>query len=419
MSQQPSRAARPDRRTFLRGAAVGVAGGGLFSLAGCGGCGAKNDPNLLKVVSSLPRTGSAQGQTDTIVNGIKMALEEAAGTVGSLRFDYEDRDDATAAAGGWDGTVEAANARGAAADPNVMVFIGPYNSGAAKQSIPELNDAGLVQISPACTAIELTKPVEGDTSGAPGIYRKKGVTFCRVCPNDILQGTGSAQFVFEDLKARKVYILDDTEVYGRGIANMFEKKAKELGMTVLGHEGIVTTQNDFVQLMTKIRAAGPDAVYFGGTTQSKGGQVVKDMKGVGLNVPVVVPDGCYENAFIESVGAQNLANVYATMGGFDPSKLTGAGAEFVKKYKAKYGKDPEAYAIYGYEAGKVFTEAVKKVGRKDRQAIREAVLATKDFTAGALGKWSFDADGDTTLEVLTISKIENGKFVPVKTVTAK
>lgn len=401
-----------DRRRFLT-AATGMAAG---SVLGCGGCGGKDDPNLIKVVSSLPRTGSAQGQTDTIVNGIRMALDEAAGTVGSLRFEYEDKDDATAAAGGWDGPTEAANARAAAADPNVMVFIGPYNSGAAKQSIPVLNDGGLVQISPACTAIELTKPVAGDTSGAPGIYRKNGITFCRVCPNDILQGTASAQFVYDDLKARKVYVLDDTEVYGRGIANKFEEKCRELGVQILGHEGIVTTQQDFVQLMTKIRATNPDAVYFGGTTQSKGGQIVKDMKGVGLNVPLVVPDGCYENAFITSAGATNLANVYATMGGFDPSKLEGAGAEFVRKYKEKYKKDPEAYAIYGYEAGKVFTEAVKKVGRKDRAAIREAVLATRDFTAGALGRWSFDADGDTTLEVLTVSKIENGQFVPVKTV---
>ena len=77
-----------------------------------------------------------------------------------------------------------------------------------------------------------------------------------------------------------------------------------------------------------------------------------------------------------------------------------------------YLKGP--YAIYGYEAAKVVLEAVKSVGKKDRDAIRKAVLATKDFDKGALGKWSFDADGDTTLQVITVSKIEDGKFKPVK-----
>ncbi|HJZ59495.1 MAG TPA: ABC transporter substrate-binding protein, partial [Gemmataceae bacterium] len=106
------------------------------------------------------------------------------------------------------------------------------------------------------------------------------------------------------------------------------------------------------------------------------------------------------------------------IGGYDPSQLTGAGAEFVKKYKAKFQKDPEAYAVYGYEAAKVVLTAVKAVGKKDREAIRKAVLATKDFEAGALDKWGFDADGDTTLQQLTVSKIEGGKFKPLKVVTA-
>ena len=97
----------------------------------------------------------------------------------------------------------------------------------------------------------------------------------------------------------------------------------------------------------------------------------------------------------------------------DVSKLSGPGAGFVKKYQEKYGKDPEAYSIYGYEAAKVVLEAIKTVGKKDREAILKTTLATKDFDKGALGKWSFDADGDISLQQGTISKIEGGKFKPV------
>ena len=142
------------------------------------------------------------------------------------------------------------------------------------------------------------------------------------------------------------------------------------------------------------------------------------MKGLGLKCPLIVPDGCYEKAFVDGAGADTFKELtcYATIGGKDPSLLTGAGAEFVKKYKEKFSKDPEAYAVYGYEAAKVFLEAAKAVGKKDRDAIREAVLKTKDFDKGALGKWSFNADGDTTLQELTISKIEDGAFKPVKSI---
>ncbi len=126
----------------------------------------------------------------------------------------------------------------------------------------------------------------------------------------------------------------------------------------------------------------------------------------------------HEEAFITGAGAETLnGRCYATIGGKDPSELTGAGAEFVKRYKEKFNTNPEAYAVYGYEAGKVILEAVKKVGKKDREEIRKAVLATKDFTAGAIGKWGFDESGDTTLKVLTISKIENGAFKPVESIT--
>lgn len=398
-----------------------VAGGSLVGLAGCGGCG--SDKNTIRIVSSLPRTGSAKGQTDTIVNGIRLAIEDYGGQIAGFKIDYLDMDDATAAAGQWDAASEAANANKAAADPDVMVYIGPYNSGAAKVSMPILNENGLLQISPACTWPGLTKKIPGVEPNEPECYRKTDkITFGRVCPTDDTQGPLSADYAFaaapDGLGIKSVFILDDKELYGAGIAGLFKKRCEELQIQILGHESIVTTQTDFKQLAQKVAGTNPGMVYFGGTTQTKAGQVLKDLRSAGVKVPVMVPDGCYEQAFIRSADGPDLVNCFATIGGTDPSMLTsGAGAEFVKRYKEKYQKEPEAYAIYGYEAAKVFLEAFKGVAKKDRTAVIEACLGTKDFNAGAVGKWSFDANGDTTLQQLTISKIEDGKFVPVKTVT--
>src|SRR5436190_9869578 len=123
---------------------------------------AQGDPAVIKIVSSLPRTGSAKGQTDTIVNGITMAFEDAGWKAGSFQIKYEDLDDATAAAGQWTAEKETANAEQAIKDPDVMIYIGTYNSGAAKQSMPILNRSNILMVSPANTWPGLTKPGKGD-----------------------------------------------------------------------------------------------------------------------------------------------------------------------------------------------------------------------------------------------------------------
>jgi branched-chain amino acid transport system substrate-binding protein len=368
------------------------------------------DPRVIKIVSSLPRTGSAKAQTDTIVNGIKIALEEANWQAGGFQIAYGDWDDATAAAGQWTAEAEIANARRAARHPDVMVYIGTYNSGAAKISMPILNKADLLMVSPANTWPGLTKPDKGDP-GEPEIYRPTGkITYVRVVPADDLQGPFSAAWA-KELGIKRVYVLDDNEVYGKGIATLFIEACQNLGIEVLGHESIDAKAQEFKSLMTSIKAQQPDLVYFGGTTQSKGGQIAKDLVAAGLDCKLMVPDACYEDAFIESAGAENVNDrCYVTFGGLPPDKLTGPGKAFVEKYKQRFGSEPEGYAIYGYEAAKVALRAIHDAGRKDRGAIVEACLAIKDFDRGALGRWSFDANGDTTLTTISGSIIHNGKF---------
>jgi branched-chain amino acid transport system substrate-binding protein len=414
---------KPDRRAFLRagGAAVGgVTAAGLF--AGCGGGNSAGGKEVIRIVSSLPRTGSARGQTNTIVNGIQMAVEDYNGEIGNFKIEYSDWDDATAASGSWDGPTEKANAQKAIADPDVMAFIGPYNSNAAKVSMPELNDAGLVQVSPAVTWPGLTKKIKGVAPDEPEKYRPaKRITFCRVCTTDDLQGPLAADFAKDELKAKTVYVLDDKELYGEGLSRLFRQRCDEIGIRVVGQEGINTSSIEFGGLMTKIKGLNPDLIYFGGTTQSKGGQIAKDLAKSGPPCPMLAPDGCYEQAFIDSAGADVLNDrAYVTIVGLDPSQLTGKGAEFVRRYKEKYKNEPEAFAVYGYEAAKVVLEAIKKVNKKDREEVLKAVVGTKNFTAGALGGevgWGFDANGDTTLRQVTVSRVEGGKFVPKKTIT--
>ena len=385
-----------------------------FLAAGCKKGGGATDSKVIKIVSSLPRTGSAKGQTDTIVNGIKLALEEEGYKAGEFEIVYQDLDDATAAAGQWDASKEAANANQARDDGDVMIYIGTYNSGAAKISMPILNKANILMISPANTSPSLTKPNTGEKD-EPARYRPSGnVNYFRVVPTDDVQGPVAAHWA-KSLGAKKVYVLDDNEVYGKGIAELFDAECQLLKIEVLGHESIDVKAQEFKALMQKIKAKNPDLIYFGGTTQTKAGQLAKDMVGAGINVPFIMPDGCYEQAMIESAGAEVLnGRCHVTFGGLPPTELAkkgGKGAEFLKSYEKKYGKVPEeAYAVYGYECGKVALEAIRKAGKKDREAIVKAASEIKNFE-GALGTWSFDKDGDTSLKTMSGSKVIDGKFV--------
>jgi branched-chain amino acid transport system substrate-binding protein len=368
---------------------------------------------VIKIVSSLPRTGSANAQSTTLVNGIKLAISEIGGKVGDYTIQYEDWDDASPQRGNWDPAVETANANKAVSDPDVMAYIGTFNSGAAKMSMPILNKANLVMVSPANTAVELTKPGMGEPH-EPAAYRPTGkVNYVRVVPADDIQGKVAADWASE-MGVKRVFVLHDREVYGKGIAEIFRRRAEERGLQVLGFEGIDARSSNYRSLVTKIKEQNPELVYFGGTTQSNGGQLAKDLVAGGADVKFMVPDGCFENAFIDGAGASNLnGRAYITFGGVPPAMLKGRGAEFYASYKKEYNAEPEAYAVYGYEAAKVALHGIATAGKKDRDAIREAIVSIKNFD-GALGSWSFDENGDTSLTTMSGNTVKDGKFEFVK-----
>lgn len=363
----------------------------------------------IKIVSSLPRTGSSKGQTDTIVNAIRMALEEVNYSVAGFTITYEDMDDATAAKGQWDAGKEAENANKAVADPDVMVYIGTFNSGAAKVSIPILCKANLVMISPANTYPGLTKPGKGEPNEPDVYYPDCKRNYTRVVPADDLQGAVGASWA-KELGAKRVYVLDDTQLYGHGLAVVFAESAKKIGLEVVGGpDGIDAQASDYRALAQKIKETNPDLVYFGGITQQNAGKLWQDLREVlGDEVKLMGPDGIFEQAFLDAAG-DAAEGTYVTFGGVPPDKLQDEGAIWYQKYKEKFGSEPEPYAVYGYEAAKVALDAIRRAGVKDRAAIRDAVFATKEFK-GALGTWSFDQYGDTTLTTMSGNIVRNGKF---------
>ena len=396
-------------------------------LAACGGA-AATAAKTLKIVGSEPMTGSSLTQTQTIVNAGNLRIEQANGVAcgGKYKLAYEAWDDASAALGKWDPAVETENANKAAADKTIIAYLGTFNSGAAKLSIPILNQAGpLVMISPANTYPGLTKPGKGTPDEPDVYYPSKARNYARVVAADDIQGRVAANFT-KSLGAKSVYILDDQELYGKGVADVFEATAKEIGLTVLGHEGIDPKAADYKALMTKISTSNaggaPDAIYVGMVVDNNASQLLKDkvaIMGDNTKVKYVGPDGIQTQAFIDGAGADVAEGVYASVGGLPLDKLGPKGQQFVKDYTTKYGKLTEPYAVYGYETMNVIIKAIEDVcaaggDPSDRATINKAVFAIKNFD-GALGTWSFDANGDTSLSDMTFYQVQKGAYVSVGT----
>jgi branched-chain amino acid transport system substrate-binding protein len=398
-----------------------------FGVSACGGgdddggssSGGGGGRTTLTIYSSLPLQGDSRPQSESVVNGEKLALEEAGGKVGKFKVTYKSLDDATAAAGKWEPGQTSANARKAAQDASAIAYLGEFNSGASAISIPILNEAGILQISPSNTAVGLTR-AEGAAPGEPDKYYPSGKrTYGRVVPADHIQA--AAQVAYQkDEGCTKLYILNDKEVYGKGLADQVNNVAKQQGLQVMGNDGIDTKAANFRTLATKVKSTGADCMFFGGITANKGVQVFSDVHAANPDMKMFGPDGVAEESFFSKISPSVQKVTFVTNPTLDPKLYPKAGQDFFDNYKQKYGKDPEAYAIYGYEAMKVALLAIQNAGDKgnDRQAVIDAFFKIKDRES-VLGKYSIDENGDTTLSDYGADVVKDGKLVFSKVLKAQ
>jgi branched-chain amino acid transport system substrate-binding protein len=402
---------------LLASLALGVAACGDDS-GGGGASGGGDGGTTLTVYSSLPLQGDSRPQSEDVNRGIQLALDQAGGKVGKFTIKLVQLDDATASAGKWDPGQTSANARKVVGDDSAIAYIGEFNSGATAISLPILNEAGILQVSPSNTYVGLTRS-EGADAGEPDKYYPAGTrTFGRVVPADHIQAAAQVTYM-KDQGCTSLYILNDKEVYGSGIAGQVETIAKDQGIQVDGNDGIDTKAANFRALASKISSAGSDCFFFGGITQNKGVQVFKDVYAANNDIKMFGPDGVAESAFSGELGPAVEKNVFITNPTLDPKLYPPAAQEFFKEFNSQYGKDPEPYAIYGYEAMNVVIQAIKGAGENgnDRQAVVDAFFKIKGRES-VLGTYDIDENGDTTLSDYGGNRIKNGKLTFDKVIKA-
>ena len=381
------------------------------------------------IASDFPLQGSSRTQTEQIVAAIRYELEQREWKAGDYNIAFQSCDDSTAQAAKWDSGKCSANGNAYAANDAVIGVIGTFNSGCAQIIIPLLNaapDGGIPMISPANTFVCLTAAAPSCESTEPDKYYPTGNrNYVRTVANDAYQGAAVAEFA-QRQGVENIYILNDKEAYGLGVATNFRDAAESLGIGIAGFEAWDPKASSYEALFKKIQGTNADAVFLGGLIDENGAQVIKDKVAVlGPNdgdVKLLAPDGFTTQSTIDEAGGA-AAGMFMSVAGQPIDQFTGVAKEFVDGLLAGplAGKPIDPYAIYGAQSAQVLLDAIA-----ESDGSREDIIAKMfetSVTDGLLGTFTFSADGDpVAAEGATVAIViykATDKLVTLETIAPK
>ena len=392
---------------------------GALTLTACGsrddnggGSDSGNGDTTVVIGVDAPLTGDLSALGLGIKNSVDLATKIANKEkyVEGVTFKIEALDDQGQASVGQQ------NATKLVANKDVLGVVGPLNSSVGESMQKVFDTAKLVEVSPANTNPALTQGVNWAKEKT-----RPYKSYFRTATTDAIQGPFAAQYVFNDAKKKKVFVIDDKKTYGAGLAATFTAEFKELGGQVVGTEHINPESKDFSAVATKVKNSGADVVYYGGE-YPQAGPLSKQIKEAGAKIPLVGGDGIYSADFIKLSGAAGTGDLATSVGA--PVESLPSAKEFVANYKAEgYKEAYEAYGGYSYDSAWAIIEAVKKVvegndGKLPDDARAKVVDAMQDVSFdGVTGKVSFDEFGDATNKQLTVYTVKGGDWATVKSGT--
>ena len=369
------------------------------------------------VASDLPLQGSSRSQTIEMTKAIVYELGRSGWKAGKYKIGYQSCDDSTASAGKWDPAKCSANAGQYARNKSVIGVLGTFNSGCAEIEVPITNRAGLQYVSPANTYIGLThKPA---LPGEPDkYYPTHHRTYARVVAADDFQGAADV-LQLQALHAKSVYVLNDKEAYGFGVASAVRNVAngaKSLGVKVVGFEAWDPKASSYSDLATKIKNSGAQAVFLGGLECENGGKLIKDLRAGLGSVILEAPDGfsSFKDTIAHAGSASN--GMYISIAGEPYKNLNSAGKKFAKDFGKSIGL-PAAkvnpYSNYGATAMLVMLKAIQHAGGK-RSGVSGGVY-NHSFRNTPIGNFKLNKNGDTNAGVISFYRVtgSNAPFLKV------
>jgi branched-chain amino acid transport system substrate-binding protein len=394
----------------------------------------KGKPQFL-IASDLPLQGAGRAQNIDMQKAIQFVLSRQFHfKAGKYTVGYQGCDDSTAETGGWDAGKCTANGRAYASNRSVLGVLGTFNSGCAKLIVPLANRAPggpLGMLSVANTNVGLTHFAPWNNPGEPGIYYPTGKrNYVRVAASDDYQGPAAATLLlskaFKLSQGKKfapiksVYILHDNQTFGKGVAQGFQAKAKQVGIDVKGFEPWDAKATSYEALANRIKATGAGAVYLGGIVCNNGAKLIKDLRAVLGAGPVFVgPDGWtpYSATLAAGSAAQGM---YISYAGLPLEKLPKTGKAFIKAFKKYLGTKalPPPYAVYQAQGAQIMLNAIAH-SNGTRASVTKALFRTR-VKNGIMGTFHFDKNGDIVpTKAISFDQLRGNTGVPVFEVVLK
>jgi branched-chain amino acid transport system substrate-binding protein len=388
---------------------------GALTLTACGSRdddGDKSSSKKTEIIIGVdaPLTGQNSATGLGIQGGVQIAVNDANknNTVPGVTFKVQALDDKAIPASGQQ------NATALVANAKVLGVVGPLNSGVATQMQQVFATANLVEVSPSNTAPELTQGKNWQTAKS-----RPFKTYFRTATTDALQGGFAAEYATGTLKKKNVFVVDDKQTYGAGLAKLFKAGFTKGGGKVVGNDHVNVGDTDFSALVTKIKNSKADLVYYGGQ-YDESEKLTKQLKDAGAKIPLFGGDGMFTPTYISTAGKTSAGDLVTSVG--QPVDSLPSAADFIKKYKASGLKgDYGTYGGYSYDAATAIIKAIGNVVKDGkipdgaRAKIVDEVQKTK--FDGIAGPVSFDEYGDTTNKQLTVYQVVNGKWKAVKSGT--
>jgi branched-chain amino acid transport system substrate-binding protein len=386
-------------------------------LAGCGGVGVSGASeatgNQLAVYSSLPLQGPAAAGSAEIVDGERLALAQAGGHIGKFKVGYVSLDDANPQSGKLDPEATSTNAKTAAQDTSTIAYLGELGSAATAVSLPLINAAGILQISPSSPYVGLTSSLDAGQDEPERFYPSGKRTFGRLQPGDQGQADAQAQLM-QALGVRKLYVLDDQDPFELPLAEIVAGDAQHAGIALAAHDSILTTAPApaaYAGEAEKIERAKPDAVFFAGGSQPGTAALWRALHSADPKLLLLGTSSLEDPSFTAAIGAAG-SQTYLTTPILPLADYPSPAARVLADYRRQFGGRPGPYALYGYEAMSVVLDAVRRAAERgnDRQTVIDRFFQTSDRHS-VLGTYSVLASGETTLSRYGVDRVSDGRAV--------
>jgi branched-chain amino acid transport system substrate-binding protein len=258
----------------------------------------------------------------------------------------------------------------------VKFVVGHFNSGVTIPSSEVYQENGILEITPAATNPKVTE------RGMWNIFR--------TCGRDDQQGPLAGSIIAEKFKGKRIAVIHDKTTYGQGLADEMRKAMNAKGLKEVLYEGINVGDKDYSALVSKLKAARPDLVYWGGLHDT-GGLILRQMRDQGLKATFMGGDGLADDEFAAIAGP----GAEGTLMTFSPDPRTNAANKQIIDVFRKKGFEPQAYTLYSYAAVQIIKQAAETAKSLDPKKIAEVMHSGKVFHT-VLGDVSYDAKGDVT-----------------------